>query len=93
MDSQKVLSVVKVYEDRLLEECVPKKRMDTSRTFASLSKEEVLAHAHFLIDGVKEYAVIEGKEGKTGRHLASIQVCLSFAGWYTLLELMNHNKP
>lgn len=43
--------------------------------------------------GVKQYSAIPNKEGKTGRHLGSIQMCLSFAGWYSLEELMNHNKP
>jgi hypothetical protein len=41
---------------------------------------------------VKEYAKDPGKEGKTNRHFASIQMCLSFAGWYTLEELKSHNR-
>jgi len=92
MDSEKIISVVEMYEKRLRDVGVPKIRMNPKRTFASLSREEMLAHAHFLTDGVKEYAK-EGKLRKMGSHLTAIQMCLSFAGWYTLEDLMNHNKP
>lgn len=93
MNAKKVISVVGMYEERLRKEGVPKIRMDPGRTLASLSKEELLAHAHYLIDGVREYARHFGKRGKMWRHFSSIQMCLSFAGWYTLEDLMNHNKP
>lgn len=33
------------------------------------------------------------KYGKANRHLTAIQMCLSFAGLYTLNDLMSHNKP
>jgi len=66
--------------------------MNPKRTFASLGKEEMLAHAHFLTDGVKGYAR-NGKLRKMGNHLTAIQMCLSFAGWYTLEDITNHNKP
>ncbi len=56
MDSKKVISVIEMYEEILGRENIPKIRMDPKRTFASLNNEEILAHAHFLIDGAKEYA-------------------------------------
>jgi hypothetical protein len=93
MDPQKVISVVSMYEEELKKQGVPKKRINPEKTFREATYDEILAHTHYLIDGVKEYAMTPGKEGKTGRHLASIQMCLSFAGWYTLEELMNHNRP
>jgi len=92
MDYEKVISVVEMYEERLHREGIPKIRIDPKRTFASLTREEMLAHAHFLTDGAKKYAR-EGKLRKMGSHLTAIQMCLSFAGWYTLEELMNHNRP
>lgn len=67
--------------------------MNPKRTFASLSNYELLSHAHFLIDGAKEYARNPEKQRKAGSHLTAIQMCLSFAGWYTLEDLMNHNRP
>ena len=93
MNSEKIISVVEMYEKRLCKKGIPKIRMNPKRTFASLSKEEMLAHAHFLVDGVKEYAKDNNKQRKTGSHLTVIQMCLSFAGWYTLEDLMNHNRP
>lgn len=92
MTSEKVIAVIEMYEEKLHKVGVPKVRMDPKRTFASLSKDEILAHAHFLTDGVKKYAK-SGKQRKMGSHLTAVQMCLSFAGWYTLEDLMNHNKP
>jgi len=54
---------------------------------------QMLAHAHFLLDGVEEYARDPEKKGKTGRHLGSLQTLLWVARWYTLEELMQHNRP
>ncbi|MEK7629810.1 MAG: hypothetical protein AAB432_00295 [Patescibacteria group bacterium] len=92
MTAEKVISVIEMYEKQLYEAGIPKIRMDPKKTFASLSKNEILAHAHYLCDGIKKYAKNPEKQGKSGRHLASIQLCLSFAGWYTLEDLMNHNR-
>ena len=92
MDSEKVISVIEMYQERLARENVPKIRMNIQKAFSSLTREEVLAHAHFITDGAKEYAR-QGKLRKMGSHLTVVQMCLSFAGWYTLEELMNHNRP
>lgn len=92
MIPQKIISLIERYEGELATLGIPKQRMDPSRTFASLSREEILAHAHHLCAGVKEYARNPDQQGKTGRHLASVQLCLSFAGLYTLEELMAQNK-
>lgn len=93
MTPEKIVSVIEMYEKRLYEAGVPKTRMDPKRTFGSSSVAERLAHAHFLCDGVKEYAKDPQRQRKTGSHLTAIQMCLSFAGWYTLEDLMNHNRP
>lgn len=93
MTPEKIISVIEMYEKRLREEGVPKTRLDPKRAFESASVAELLAHAHFLCDGVKEYAKDSKKRRKTGSHLTAVQMCLSFAGWYTLEDLMNHNRP
>jgi hypothetical protein len=92
MTPEKMISVIKMYEVRLENAGVPKIRMDPRRTFASLTKDEMLAHAHFLCDGAKEYVCDPDRQRKAGSHLAAIQMCLSFAGLYTLADLMEHNK-
>ena len=92
MTPEKIISVVNMYERRLQVASVPKIRIDPKRTFASLRRDEILAHAHFLTDGLKELALNQEKQRKAGSHLTAIQMCLSFAGWYTLEELMNHNR-
>ena len=93
MTPEKIISIIEMYEKQLSHARIPKIRMDPKRTFQSLTKEEILAHAHFLTDDVKTFAKNPEKQRKTGSHLSVIQMCLSFAGWYTLEDLMNHNKP
>lgn len=92
MTPDKIIEVIEKYESRLRKERIPKLRINPKRTFASLSKEECLAHAHFLCDGAKIYAADINRHRKAGSHLTAIQMCLSFAGWYTLADIMNHNK-
>lgn len=92
MTPEKIISVISMYEERLLKEKIPKVRIDIRRTFGELSYDELLAHAHFLCDGVKVLALNPEKKRKTGSHLTSVQMCLSFVGWYTLEDLMNHNR-
>ncbi|MDB4992555.1 MAG: hypothetical protein JWL75_800 [Parcubacteria group bacterium] len=89
----KILNLIERYEQELAALGVPKQRIDVTRTFASLTKDEMLAHAHCLCTGVKEYATDPDRQRKTGSHLSAIQMCLSFAGLYTLEELMDHNRP
>ncbi len=91
MTLEKIYAVVKMYRTRFEKEGIPKKRMDPQSFFKS--KEEMLAHAHYLLDGIEEYAKDSDKKGKCGRHLGSCQTLLWTAGWYTLEELMNHNRP
>lgn len=93
MTPSAIVRVIQMYEQRLLEAAVPKKRMDPSRAFSSLSVDEILAHAHYICDGAKEFARDSDKFGKANRHLTVVQMCLGFAGWYTLQELMEHNRP
>ena len=93
MTPTKIISVIETYEFLLQAKGVPKKRCDESRKFSELTKDELLAHAHFLCDGVKEYANDPAKLRKTGSHLTAVQMCLSFAGWFTLGDLMEHNRP
>lgn len=90
---EKIFAVVSLYRQMLCEEGIPKERMDPSRTLGSLTSRERLAHAHFLLDGILEYARDPEKKGKAGRHLAAVQMILSFENIYTLAELMNHNRP
>lgn len=93
MTPEKIIAVIEMYDERLLKYGVTKVRIDPKLTFAEVSYEDLLRHAHYLCDGVKAFARDPEKLGKLNRHLASIQMCLSFAGWYTLEDLMNHNKP
>lgn len=93
MTTEKILSVVALYRQEFERKQIPKVKMDIKRTLGSLTSGERLAHAHFLLDGIVQYASNPEQQGKTGRHLASVQMILSFENWYTLEELMLHNRP
>lgn len=91
MEHEHVIRVVERYISRLREAQIPKQRMNPDRTFGSLSREEVLAHAHYLCANIKSDPSAMHLT-KAMRHLAAAQMCLSFANWYTLSELMEHNR-
>lgn len=91
MTTEKILQVVALYRERFKREDIIPKRMNEKAFFSS--EREMLEHAHFLLDGIVDYATQPGKQGKTGRHLGSVQMLLWVARWYTLEELKNHNRP
>jgi hypothetical protein len=93
MTPDKIISLIERYEEELAALGIPPRRIDPSRTFASLDREGCLAHARYLCDGAKGYASDPERIGKANRHLTAIQMCLSFAGLYTLEDLMGHNRP
>ncbi len=92
MTPEKVIAQTRLYEEQLRGLHIPKVRIDTRRTFASLTLEERLAHAHHLCGGIPDYARSPDQWGKTCRHYGSLQTILSFADWLTLEDMMSHNK-
>lgn len=93
MTPEKMVSIIDTYERNLRRAKIREVRMSPKRTFASLGVRKILEHAHFLCNGAKQFALDPQKWGKANRHLTAIQMCLSFAGWYTLEDLMSHNRP
>ncbi len=92
MAPEHILALIDLYERRLREARVPKRRIDLDRTFGSLSAFEALAHAHYLCDGIRTFATDPERQRKAGSHLTAIQMCLSIADWFTLRELIEHNR-
>ena len=92
MQPSQMLEMLDRYEHQLQRRGTRKVRMDPTHSFAQLSSDEMLEHAYYLIDGAKKFAADPEKWGKANRHFASIQMLLSFADWYTLEELMEHNR-
>ena len=91
MEQRKIQSVIELYRKRFEEVGIQKKRMEPNEFFSS--KQQMLEHAHFLLEGILEYSQNPEQRGKTGRHLGSVQTLLWCAEWYTLDEIMNHNRP
>lgn len=59
MTPEKIISIVEgIYEPRLQRMGVPKVRMDPKATFGSLDEGELLAHAHYLCETTKAYALV-----------------------------------
>lgn len=93
MTPKKIITVISMYERMLSGAGIPKVRINPKCKFSDKGAREILAHAHYLCDGAKEFARDPQTYGKANRHLTAIQMCLSFAGLYTLEDLMNHNRP
>ena len=93
MTPEKIHSVVASYRKRLEEMDVPKTRIDVKKTFKQVSDWEALAHAHFLLDGIDEFADNPEKKRRAGSHLTVVQMIFSYAGFDTLENMMNLNRP
>jgi len=92
MTNDHIRNLVKYYEHKLYMDRVKPEQMEKTFKFSKLTTSEILSHAYWLCINIHNYIGQAGSEGKVGRHLASIQMCLSFAGKYTLEELMDHNR-
>ena len=53
MTPEKIIEVLKRYEAILIRFGIPKIRMEEKSAYGSLSAKELLAHVHFLCDGVR----------------------------------------
>ena len=72
---------------------IKKNRIPLKKNWTECSKEQLLGHAYYLLDGIKEYIKDRGRAGKAGRHLGSVQTILMLTGEQTLNDSMNHNRP
>ena len=93
MTPERIILIIENYERKLRDNGIPKVRMDLHKTLRDLDRLDLLAHAHFLCEGAKEYARDADRQDKANRHFTAIQMCLSAAGWYSLEDLLRHNKP
>lgn len=62
MTPEKIVAVVEMYEHELSAMNIPQVRLDPSRTFASANVRELLAHAHYLCEGVKNLRMSRGRK-------------------------------
>ena len=92
MTPMKIRDVVTVYHSTLTQAGIQPQRIDVHSSFGSVTREANLAHALYLCNGVIEMDITQSY-GKANRHLTAIQMCLSFANWYTLFQMMEMNRP
>jgi len=93
MTPDKILAVAQTYSTILQAQGISPARIDPSCSFSTQTNSSLLQHALYLCVGIAEFAGDPDKIGKANRHLAAAQMCLSFAGLYTLDELCRHNEP
>lgn len=93
MTPEKIAAVAERYQRMFARKSIEPKRMDTKRTLGSLTPEQQLAHACFLVQMIPVYARDPEKIGKANRHLATVQTILSFRDMFTTDDLMSHNRP
>ena len=92
MTPEKIRDVVTFYHSTLTQAGIQPQRINVHSSFGSVSQTALLAHAHYLCEGVLNMNIAQ-HYGKANRHLTAVQMCLSFAQWYTLHELREHNRP
>lgn len=92
MTPEKVVSVINRYKNELTHAGVVATCIDPRHTLASCTVTEILSHALFLIEQFDELC-LDRQFAKASRQLSAIQICLSFAGLYSLNELKLHNRP
>jgi hypothetical protein len=92
METERIISLCKMYQKRFQREKVPKDRMDPKRF--PFFKEEMIAHAHSLLDEIlEEFARNPENVSEPGYRLGFIQALLWAGGWYTSEEILQHNRP
>lgn len=92
MTPTKIRDIVTFYHSTLIQAGIQPQRINVDSSFGSQTQAALLAHALYLAENLIELD-IEAKYGKANRHLTAIQMCLSFAGVFTLNELREHNQP
>lgn len=95
MNIHKITHILVEYKTTLENLGVKPRRILTNKTFREYCKDPdaLLSHALYLVEGALITAQDKDKYGKLNRHLTAVQMCLSFAGLYSLDELMAHNRP
>ncbi len=84
MTPEKILQLIDLYEEML---CNWPKINYHSSYLDDLNKSEILSYAHHLC-GIAPTL----KHENLNYCLAAIQTCLSFAGWFTLDDIREHNS-
>jgi hypothetical protein len=92
MKPEKIIALAMRYEEVLAHMGVVPVRISIEQHFSSCSSGQILSHARYLAHGIRSIDPVH-QYGKLNRHLAALQMCLSFAGFYSLRELMSHNRP
>jgi hypothetical protein len=88
--NKEIVYIVKSYDKNLTALGIKPKRINTNKSFGFYKNSpcRLLQHAKYLCGIFESHT----DTGKINRHLTAIQMVLSFAGVYTLDELMHHNK-
>lgn len=94
MTPEKVLEVLDLYEEAFTRSGIGKIQIkfDSKLSGAVATTLGALAHCHGMIDEMRQF-VAEGRMDKVFRWLGFMQGVLWTNGWYTLAELMDHNRP
>ena len=100
MTKEKVLEAIKGYRSRLhskgLDSCdLPHDRYMNEEYGLFMGSEVTmlgLSHCLGMLDQMERF-VVEDRMDKVFRWLGFVQGCLWMAGYYTLDELKNHNRP
>ena len=90
MTPEIMMDNIDMYRSRLREENIQCVRMDVTKKYSSLTRREMLEHAHYLADKIKQNLERRKSWERCIREFTIIQCFLGFIGWYSADDLMRH---
>jgi methionine salvage enolase-phosphatase E1 len=90
MNADKLLDVIAIYRKNFIRKKI--EAVDFSHIDKPIKCEEILSHCHGMLNKMEKF-VLEGRIEKAFKWLGFVQGCLWSAGYYSLEDLKNHNRP
>jgi methionine salvage enolase-phosphatase E1 len=90
MNADKLLAVIAIYRKNFIRKKI--EAVDFSHIDKPIKCEEILSHCHGMLNKMEKF-VLEGRIEKAFKWLGFVQGCLWSAGYYSLEDLKNHNRP
>lgn len=93
MTIEKILNVIGKYRSLFDQQGIPKRAWSREIRVEHGQQRDALAHCHFMLDHMEEFAKKPDKLMKLMRWLGFIQGALWMSGSFAVAELKNHSRP
>lgn len=93
MTIEKILDVIGIYRSHFDRQGITKRAWPREYRVEHGQQRDALAHCHFMLDQMEEFAGNPDKLMKLMRWLGFIQGTLWMSGSFAVAELKNHSRP